>query len=452
MVLYFHKPLKERDDLMIKKLIAMIISIFVVFAVFVGCAENNMVSSDVSSAGASSEISADECNKVSSKIETSSVSSKESDFSSDKTSSNKTVIIKLPSKPSKNETSSVSSSGEVKRYTNPGNVGMMSYSLNMSTTTALGKDAASREKYFRAIVEEGYFNQYLVNCNNELLTHAEIVAEAGGSIWIIAGTSVKNLPSYINNVKTQFEKLKEAELLDVVNGFFWDEPTLGNRTSLEDFHTITKTLYQTFGLRNFPVFGTAEFTGNEGNTSVNPGTKKQTILTTKSLEYVTDMGFDSYSIDVRDGASNGGSSQFAKWQASCSKDIVDGKSFYTEHRKLLQKIANKPVNYWHWPSAWYDYLWGGLNGLKYADEAFWTAHLNFMANDVLEQENPGGLCIYTFRRVDTDTNVAFERRMDLKNDSNDFMVYPDVDKYYIYSERLRFWKEVFDSKKPNIIR
>jgi len=442
-------------DFMVKKIFCLLVSVCFAAVFFVGCinSNNNVETSsitqneEISSQGSSKQ----EENINSSKVETSSVSNEETssvaDTSSDQSSSNK-----KPTRPTHN-TSSVSSSQGVKMYKNPENIGLMSFSLNMRTTTALGNDYFSREYYFEQVVKEGYFNQYTLHVNEELLPQAKIIAKYGGSIWLYAASSVKGLEAYVPRVKEALAQLEENGLKDIVNGFFWDEPTLGNRMSLKDLETITGTLYREFGLRNHAVFGTAEFTKVESNTSVSSASKVQTTLTTESLKYVTDMGFDSYSIDVRDGASNGGDKQFAKWQKNCSDKIVDGKSFYTEHRKLLQKIANKPFNYWHWPSAWYDYLWGGLNGLTHADEGFWTAHLNFMARDILEQDNPGGLCIYTFRRVDKDTNVAFERRMDLMDeDTGEHLVYKDVEKYYIYSERLRFWKEYFDTKTPGIIK
>lgn len=447
-----------------KKVLCLFISVCFIFVFFIGCGTNNVEaeSSAIASLDNSSIISDEQVNTSSKKEENSSssknetssyndsTSSKNDTGSTNSTNSTNTSSIKKPTKPTDNLSSSISVGTKV--YKNPENIGLMSFSLNMNTTTALGNDYFSREYYFEQIVKEGYFNQYTLHVNDELLPQAKIIAKYGGSIWLYAATSVKGLESYIPRVKEALAKLEENGLKDIVNGFFWDEPTLGNRMSLENLELITGTLYREFGLRNHAVFGTAEFTGVENNTSVSSSSKKQTKLTTQSIRYITDMGFDSYSIDVRDGASNGGDYQFNKWRESCSENIVDGKTFYTEHRKALQKIANRPVNYWHWPSAWYDYLWGGLNGLTHADEGFWTAHLNFMARDVLDQDNPGGLCIYTFRRVDKDTNVAFERRMDLVDDNQEFLVYPDVEKYYIYSERLRFWKEYFDGRHTNIIK
>lgn len=443
-----------------KKILCLLISVCLVSAFFIGCGANNVntSSSEIASTDSSSITGGDEQSSTSSKKEQNTNTSKNEtssfiDNTSSKndtssTNSANTSSTKKPTKPTENS----STSSSVKVYKNPENIGLMSFSLNMNTTTALGTDYFSREYYFEQIVKEGYFNQYTIHVNDEIVDQARIVAKYGGSVWLYATSSVKGLETYVPRVKEALAKLDEVGLKSIVNGFFWDEPTLGNRMSLEALETITGTLYREFGLRNHAVFGTAEFTGVEGNTSVSSATSKQTKLTTQSLKYITDMGFDSYSTDVRDGAPNGGDFQYNKWRESCSENIVDGKSFYTEHRKALQKIANKPTNYWHWPSAWDDYLWGGLNGLKYADEEFWLAHLNFMARDVLEQDNPGGLCIYTFRRVDKDTRVCFERRMDLIDENQQFLVYPDVEKYYIYSERLRFWKDYFDSKKTNIIK
>ena len=124
---------------------------------------------------------------------------------------------------------------------------------------------------------------------------------------------------------------------------------------------------------------------------------------------------------------------------------------YTEYRKALENKAQHPVNFWHFPCAWTDSLWGGLNGATVADEDYWIAHLDFMAQNILSSQNPGGLCIYTFRRVDKDTNAAFERRMDLKNEAGGWAVYYDVPKYERYCQKLRQWNSIFSSRTTKFV-
>jgi len=350
-------------------------------------------------------------------------------------------------------TQSVSNSESVKVYKNPSNIGLMCWSLSARNTNAYGNDKGAKLRYFKDIVDQGYFNQYMISGSD--LDEIKIIAESGGSFWIMSGNDgyvvENNLDGMIEGIELTVNNIKEAGYGDLINGFLFDEPLLGGDITNSQFLKLTKALYQKFGLRINSVFSTYEFTGVESNSAINPDSNAQVVLP-ETLKYHTDVGFDAYSTDVRDGAPNGGPSKFAEWQANCSPDVVDGKSFYTEHRKLLQKKAGHPVNFWHYPCAWTDFLWGGLNGQTHADEAYWIAHLDFMAQDLLEQEYPGGLCLYTFRRTNADTNEAFERHMDLKTELGNWAVYPDVPKYEEYCKKLRDWCEVFSSKKINPVK
>ncbi|MBE6788412.1 MAG: hypothetical protein E7539_01980 [Ruminococcaceae bacterium] len=338
---------------------------------------------------------------------------------------------------------------------NPQDVGMMCFSLYMRSTDNLGGDVESRKKYFETMVNAGYFNQYLLPMDDWAVMEAEIIAKAGGSFWFITskdGEMVDNrLDEYIEKIENKINELKEAGLDYALNGFFWDEPLLGSRISNDQFLKLTRVIYEKFGLRNFAVFATGEFTRLEGNEDELPPDIKIGKITTHGMKYLTDVGFDAYSTDVRDGAPNGGEDQYKIWQKEISKGVVDGKSYYTEHRRLITERAGHPVNYWHFPCTWDDGLYGGLDGIMTADEGYWNAHLDFMAQDVLDYEYPGGICLYTFRRVDKDTRVCFERRMDLKDEKGEWLVWPEVEKYTTYSQKVRDWCKVFKEKKAGLL-
>lgn len=456
---------------MYKKILGVLLVLFVFSVFLTGCFNNQQVSSQSSDIASGDSLSSQQNEgnfeaENSSKIETSSMQSNESSSSKPNTNNsngNNTSTISRPSvnRPSNNnsskeeDTSSVSSSESVKIYENPSNLGLMCYSLSMRSTTAMGQEKVKRKKYFQSIVDQGYFNQYLLRHDGDLLDNMQIIAESGGSFWFQIGASSKTAkPAYLldhlRDLERMVNKVRDAGYINLLNGFFYDEPFLGNSTlTNQEFADITKAIYQKFGLRMFAVFSTYEFTGVESNSTVNPD-KKIGVVNSVGLKYLTDVGFDAYSTDVREGAFNGGAAKFAEWQANCSKDIVDGKTFYTEHRKLLQKKSGHPINFWHFPCAWTEQPWGSLtSGLT--DEDYWVAHLDFMAQDLLSQQYPGGLCIYTFRRVDADTNEAFERHMDLKNEVGGWAVYDEVPKYENYCKKLRQWCGIFSSKKYKFV-
>lgn len=444
---------------MLKKIFALTLAVMMFAALAVGCKPSNP------QGGSSSKPTSEIVSDVSSEPEAESSEMTESDLG-DEVGDNSSYwpypwTIETDSAYFRDDpkaTQSVTSSESIKVYKNPTNIGLMCFSLSMNTTTAYGTDAASRERYFKEIVNEGYFNQYILHNSQYLLTEAKIIAEAGGSFWINATKSANtidnNLDNYLQGLETAIKSLNDAGYGKLLNGFFWDEPFLGSGMSNEQYLKLTKAIYQKFGLRNYAVFATGEFTSLEGNEDeLDPNTNIGKV-TTHGMQYLTDVGFDAYSVDVRDGAPNGGDSQFKKWQQSISPNVVDGKSYYTEHRRLITERAGHPVNYWHFPCAWDDGLWGGLGGIMKANEGYWIGHLDFMAQDVLSYDYPGGLCIYTFRRVseasDPVLRVCFERRMDLKNDMGGWAVYSDVEKYTEYSKKLRKWCETFNSKKVEL--
>jgi len=337
---------------------------------------------------------------------------------------------------------------------NPNNVGMMCFSLYMRSTDNLGGDVESRRAYFEKMVNSGYFNQYLLPMDDWAVMEAEIIAKAGGSFWFITskdGEMVENsLDEYIQRIENRIKELEAAGLEEYLNGFFWDEPLLGSRISNDQFLKLTRVIYEKFGLRNFAVFATGEFTRLEGNEDELPPDIKIGKITTHGMRYLTDVGFDAYSTDVRDEAPNGGAEQYKIWQKEISPNVVDGKSYYTEHRRLITERAGHPVNYWHFPCTWDDGLYGGVDGIMTADEGYWNAHLDLLAQDVLDYDYPGGICLYTFRRVDKDTRVCFERRMDLKDENGNWLVWPEVEKFTEYSEKVRYWNKKLSETKVKI--
>ncbi|MBE6788413.1 MAG: hypothetical protein E7539_01985 [Ruminococcaceae bacterium] len=432
---------------MYKKISAFFLALALLCALLIGCGKAETIKDN------SSHISKNESSFVeseTSKIETSSETSSQKPVQS---SSSQHIKVETSSNESKEiPVASVSSSQSVKVYSNPGNVGMMCFSLSMNYTTAYGEDLESRKKYFEEMANSGFFNQYILHLGEYFMDEVEIIAKAGGSFWINCtkqGALVdKNLDSYISDFEGIIDNLRKKGYADLLNGFFWDEPLWSKTISNEQFLKLTKGLYQKFGLRNFPVFAVGEFTRLNGNEDEVPPTTITQKVTTYSMRYLTDVAFDSYSVDVREGAGN--EWMFNRWQKEVSPYVVDGKSYYTEHRRLITERAGHPVNFWHFPCAWDSSVSGGLNGIRKADEAYWIAHLDFMAQDVLDYEYPGGLCIYTFRRVDADSRDCFERRMDLKNENGEWAVWPDTEKYLTYSEKLRGWCEKFSSTKVGL--
>lgn len=339
-------------------------------------------------------------------------------------------------------------SKSVKQYKNPGNVMMMSYHLSMNWCTGYGEDFESRKAEFQDIVNAGYFNSYFLSTNNYLLTEAEIIAKAGGTFWLGASKTFKkdlnDINAYIKDIKFYVDMLNEAGYGDIFLGFHWDEPCYGAMTS-DDFLYQSEHLYKAFGKRIYPVFATGEFTDIEGNEQqLGQGAQKIGKCLPYACKYLTDAGFDSYSVDVREIKDGGvGNGTYINRMNQKYPQIVDGKSYYTTMREVLQKHVGHPVNFWYYPTSYETYTWAGT----YADERFCLDHLNFMAEDLLKQEYPGGLCIYTFPRFKD--VVGFEGHMNVKDSAGNYMITYGT-KWETYSERLKEICKQFSGVKAKL--
>lgn len=395
--------------------------------------ETSSVKTDISSHKEEKEENATIEKETSSKKEETSTIEKESSSKKEETST-----IEKGSSSQKEETSSMTSSEGVKVYKNPHNLelGMFHFSIDRCEgLIEYEKDYVNKKREYKAVVESGYFNTFMMGMEN-YLEQAKIVAEVGGTIWFYAhnydGKNV-NLDEKIEGYKKAFKELEEHGYLDLVNGFYWDEP-VPNEYFLEQ----SKRLYKEFGLRNFPVFSCARFDKSTGENLVK--------LTPETAKYITDVAFDAYSTDVRIGASNGG--KYSDWQKTISPNVVDGQSYYVELRKLLQKAVGHPANFWHYPTAYRNYLWGGLNGM-FADEAYCIANLEFLKKDVMEQEYPGGLILYTYYKYHGEDCLS--RRLDVKNEDGEYLMYTDFEKWERYSKLLRDTVKQFKTIKPKLV-
>jgi hypothetical protein len=295
----------------------------------------------------------------------------------------------------------------------------------------------------------------MLGCNEYLLDCAKIVAEYGGTIWIGAGrfnsnNGTKTMDGNIENLKAYFNVLKKNGLYDLVNGFYWDEPIWCGQSNA-DFLTQTSAYYKTFGLRNFPVFACGEFSDSEGNElQLGVTADKMRKVTREACKYVTDIAYDSYSVDVREGASNG--NKYAQWSKDYNTNIYDGKSYYSEIKKYLQRHVGHPANIWYYPTAYATYLWGGLGGEMYASEDYCIAMLEFMADDVLKEKYPGGLIVYNYCKFSDSGVDAFQDLCDVKNADVTYMLKPQTEKKWTnYCNVLRETTKKFNSIKPNLV-
>ncbi len=431
---------------MVKRILSVILAALMLCAFFASCGEKKPA--DASSKKTKSEQTSSEKIETSSvmassEIKTSSVASEKQEQETE-TSSKKGVNRK--------PTSSSTTSSDIKVYKAPKDTVMMGcFHLAPEWCDHYGATEELRYREFREVVNEGYFNTYLLHLGPYLLEAVKIVAETGGTVWIGChryNSKNQTIEEYTQYVKEYLDLLTEHGLRDYVLGWWWDEP-IWNGQSNADFLAQSEVNYKVFGLRNFPVFATGEFSDVEGN-DIGVEASQMGKLVTAAAKYLTDIAYDSYGVEVRDGYTHP-KDRIENWQKKISPNIVDGKSYYTEYKKILQKHIGHDANFWYYPCAYVVPLGGGLNGLAYVDEGYCKGHLEFMAEDVLKEKHPGGIILYTYYNFVASTGKdypGFAEKMDL-SDKYGYKLYPETEKWEDYCNTLRTLTTMFNNTKTN---
>ena len=180
----------------------------------------------------------------------------------------------------------------------------------------------------------------------------------------------KLTPAERDEITKLVDGVKEAGLWDVVAGFQYDEPMLCVTTEVfEEFSSFMAT----FGKRQLAIFSYYEVVEGSNPRSCDPEYGKEAhLITPESCKYLTDIGFDWY-----------------------------GSADINEHRTLLnemkEKIGRSDVRIWFFPCT----------SKAYADqdEDYMVKHLNMCYDLLKEQENPGGLMLYTWTTYGTQTGL-----------------------------------------------
>ncbi len=433
-----------------KRILAFGLAALMLCGIFASCGEKK--ETDASSTNAVSEQASSEESKTSSisssEIETSSL------VSSENASSKKEEQTETSSKKGAlrgDDKGSSTESESIIQYKKKNVVGISSYALWPEYCVAFGVDKNSRLREFELMVKENFFNTYFLQLGEYFVDAAKIVAKHGGTIWVYPGLfRTRGNPTaekdYIERIDMYFDKLKKAGIYDAVNGFAWDEPFINNMT-IDDFLLQSEIHYKRYGLRNFPVFATGEYLDYEANLG-DLDVNKIAKLETYAAKYITDVAFDAYGTDVREGTDY--SVKLAEWQKNISPNITDGKSYYLELKRLLKERVGHEVNYWYYPCAFASPVGAGLGGITIANEDFNIGQLDFMSEDVLKEEYPGGIVIFTYCGNKQGGSLA--QRTDMKDNNGYYVLYPDHEERYLkYCKRLREWTQKFNAVSPKLV-
>lgn len=339
---------------------------------------------------------------------------------------------------------SVTVSSGIKQYKNPGTYMIMAFQCRMGYCVSNGTDFASREKEYADVVRSNLFNTYFTTTGQYLLTELKYIKEAGASFWLGMGSwhsEDQTIEEYTANLRYWIDLIDKEGCLDLLNGFTFDEP-IWHGQSNADFLKQTEVHYKVFGLRNFPVLATGEFSGEEGN-DLGIGAEDMDQMTRAGGKYVTDIAFDSYRVDVRDGAPN--NNRYQAWTELLKRPVKNGRDYYTAYKEYLLEYIGHPVNFYYYPNACLFNLVGGLNGQKYADEDYCYAQLEFMAEDVLKYEYGGGLVIFNYNN--NGSYLGLRNFLDIKDENGQYIYYTDSEKWVNYTQLIKDVRKKFDSVK-----
>ena len=368
-------------------------------------------------------------------------------------------------KPSSSQTQS---SGIVQNIADLDTIGIGAYHFNPAFTYNYVKEEATewqlrnspkfdslRYEEIEDVLKEGYFNTIIMNIRNfsdkklwELFEKYEVTVWYHHNKYFHSNETT--IEKYIEEIDKNLLTVKSnKKWWSLFAGFTFEEPFWMGKQSNNEFLTETEALYKKYAKRLMPMFAVYTFTSYENNdTNIDMDDKSILKINPKSTKYLTDIGFDSYDVDIRKGAPNG--NRYSYWQSIFLNNpyIHDGDSYYTAAINSLLSLVDHDVNVWFHPSASTRYLWGGLNGLKYADEEFCLSHLEYFREKLYEQKYKGGLILYNYKKFNNAQTL--ERLLVVNDQQGNPKMHPEVEKWHKYSKRLKEITLEF-KRKPNTL-
>ncbi len=354
---------------------------------------------------------------------------------------------------------SVTVSESIKKYKGKGTYQIGAYQLHMQwCNTAYGEDRKSRFKEFSDAVNSGYFNCYLIGDGGYLADMLPVIAESGGEFWLSLGRydGRSSTPqAYIQSVREKLAVVKEYGCEDLLLGAYWDEPVWTGMRN-EDLAEQMRINYQVFGLRNLPIFACGEFSSLEGNSEALGGVTADQMrkVLPETCKYATDVAYDSYSIDVRDAATYTDET-IASWEEATNnvferkfgRKMKSGKDYYIAYKEHLLEYIGHDANFYYFPCAYSTVATGGITSAT--DEAYCTAHLEWMAEDVLSDRRGGGLYLYVWET--TGAGHALNKVLIFEDEDGYPLMYPDYEKWETYSAALKKACQKFSATKQTSV-
>jgi len=312
---------------------------------------------------------------------------------------------------------------------------------------------ADRIAELKALLEAGYFNEMFLGAPS-----AEVLAlmrQYGITFWYMPGRwnpSGETLGGYLSRINTVVSNIKAAGAWDLFNGFHWDEP-LGSGMTNEQINQMTEYLAKTHKKRIYPVI--SSYLVSEANREISEaaGKNEKELLSPIALEYVTDIGWDTYTYDVRDIALNDPiqTAKLQKYSQVSGKNITTADELYRDTHATIMSMIDHPVNVWFYVPA---YNVGPYTKLG-AGEDYCKAQLEYfdklLDETTAQYENQlaGGLAIFTYQ---SDKFTGLSKRLPIT--VNGTQLYPEepyADKWEDFAATMKSIKAKYDKTTDNVI-
>ncbi len=292
-------------------------------------------------------------------------------------------------------------------------------------TTDGTNTAADRLEEAEDVLAEGYVNQVFIRVDENFEKMMALAEKYDCQFWIGASafhSEQQTIENYIANVEEKVDRIIAAGQWDNFLGFWWDEPVWAHGQSNEDLYTMTKTLYEKWGKRNYIVFAVGAFLGGYED--------ECDTIAPAFTTYITDAGWDNYSHDVGDeavAAQRANPDAYKSTNEKYGTNIKDAREYYRwTHSKFLEKFTND-VKVWFYPCTY--------KRTTNTTEKYCLDHMNFFSELLMEQENPGGLTLYTYPTWST---VGLEELLPVKSlKTGEQKLFPNVEKWETFAKRQK---------------
>ena len=292
-------------------------------------------------------------------------------------------------------------------------------------TTNGTNTAADRLEEAEDVLAAGYVNQTFIRVDENFEKMMALSKKYDCQFWIGASayhSDRQTIDNYISNMEKNVNRIIAAGQWDNFLGFWWDEPVWAHGQKNDDLYTMTKTLYEKWGKRNYIVFAVGAFLdGYEDECDT---------IAPAYTTYITDAGWDNYGHDVGDeavAAQRKDPDKYKKQNEKYGTNIRDAREYYRWTQSVFASKFTNGAKMWFYPCT---YMRATSTTEKYCLD-----HLNFFNQLLMEQENPGGLTLYTYPNWSTAGLESFLPITNLKTGTQ--KLYPTTPKWETFAKRQK---------------